>query len=183
MIDVANSDHRSEGQKTSFKDRYLPDIVYGSNDGIITTFAIISGVIGAGLEPRVILILGLASLFADGFSMASSDYLASRSTSSPIRRSSALRKGLATFLSFVLAGSVPLFSYVVPIKASWRFPLAGILLVITLFVIGAVRTNVTQRYWVRSGVEMLIVGATAAVVAYGVGAGVSNLVDGKAMLP
>lgn len=46
---------------------YLPDLVYGANDGIITTFAVVSGVIGADLSERVILILGFANLVADGF--------------------------------------------------------------------------------------------------------------------
>ena len=55
-----------------------PDLVYGANDGIITTFAVVSGVVGAALE-TVIVILGLANLLADGFSMGASNYLARRS--------------------------------------------------------------------------------------------------------
>ena len=57
---------------------FVRDMVYGANDGIVTTFAIVASVIGAGLETRVILIVGFASLFADGTSMAASDYLAER---------------------------------------------------------------------------------------------------------
>ena len=58
---------------------YLPDLVYGANDGIITTFAVVSGVVGASLSERVIVILGFANLVADGFSMGASNYLARRS--------------------------------------------------------------------------------------------------------
>ena len=58
---------------------YLPDLVYGANDGIITTFAVVSGVVGASLSEEVILILGFANLLADGFSMGASNYLARRS--------------------------------------------------------------------------------------------------------
>jgi hypothetical protein len=47
-------------------DQYIGDIVYGGLDGIVTTFAIVSGVAGAGLGSGVILILGLANLLADG---------------------------------------------------------------------------------------------------------------------
>ena len=36
---------------------YLRDWVYGGIDGAVTTFAVVSGVVGAALEPRVILIL------------------------------------------------------------------------------------------------------------------------------
>jgi len=55
---------------------YISDIVYGANDGVITTFAIISGAAGATLTPETIIILGLASLVADGISMGMSNYLA-----------------------------------------------------------------------------------------------------------
>jgi hypothetical protein len=58
---------------------YLGDMVYGGLDGIITTFAVVSGVAGAQLSPNIILILGLANLFADGFSMATGAFLSSKS--------------------------------------------------------------------------------------------------------
>lgn len=53
---------------------YLRDWVYGGIDGAVTTFAIVAGVIGADLSARIILVLGLANLFADGFSMAAGNY-------------------------------------------------------------------------------------------------------------
>ena len=53
---------------------YLPEIVYGASDGIVTTFAIVSGVVGAALSVQTVLVLGFASLLADGFSMAASNY-------------------------------------------------------------------------------------------------------------
>ena len=53
---------------------YLRDWVYGGVDGAVTTFAVVSGVAGAQLSSRVIIILGLANLLADGFSMAASNY-------------------------------------------------------------------------------------------------------------
>ena len=58
---------------------YLRDFVYGAIDGAVTTFAIVAGVVGAGLSDSVIVILGFANLFADGFSMAASNYLGTRS--------------------------------------------------------------------------------------------------------
>lgn len=57
---------------------YLRDWVYGGIDGAVTTFAIVAGVIGADLSARVILILGLANLLADGFSMAAGNYSATK---------------------------------------------------------------------------------------------------------
>jgi VIT1/CCC1 family predicted Fe2+/Mn2+ transporter len=59
--------------------QYVGDLVYGGLDGIITTFAVVSGVAGANLGTGVIMILGLANLLADGFSMATGAYLSSKS--------------------------------------------------------------------------------------------------------
>lgn len=56
------------------KPSYLRDWVYGGIDGAVTTFAIVAGVVGADLNSRIILIMGLANLFADGFSMAAGNY-------------------------------------------------------------------------------------------------------------
>jgi len=57
---------------------YLRDWVYGGIDGSVTTFAVVTGVGGAELSIRIILILGIANLLADGFSMAASNYLGTR---------------------------------------------------------------------------------------------------------
>jgi len=57
---------------------YLRDWVYGGIDGAVTTFAIVSGVVGAQLSSGVILILGVANLVADGFSMAAGNYLSTQ---------------------------------------------------------------------------------------------------------
>ncbi len=51
----------------------------GGIAGAATTFAIVAGVVGARLSPRVILILGDANLIADGFARAADNYLATRS--------------------------------------------------------------------------------------------------------
>ena len=57
----------------------IEDFVYGATDGAVTTFAVVAGVVGASLSPSIILILGFANLFADGFSMAVGNYLGSKS--------------------------------------------------------------------------------------------------------
>jgi len=161
---------------------YLKDLVYGANDGIITTFAVVSGVAGAQLEARIVLILGFANLLADGFSMGASNFLSIRSDED-VRRAEGRevlepypgRHGFATFAAFVVAGTVPLLSYVVAIGAE-PFPTAVVLTLLVLFAVGASRSLVTDEPWWRSGTEMLAVGAAAAGVAYGVGAFVEGLV-------
>jgi VIT1/CCC1 family predicted Fe2+/Mn2+ transporter len=59
--------------------QYIGDAVYGAIDGIVTTFAVVSGVAGATLSSGIVLILGFANLFADGLSMAVGNYLGTKS--------------------------------------------------------------------------------------------------------
>jgi VIT1/CCC1 family predicted Fe2+/Mn2+ transporter len=71
---------------------YLRDWVYGGIDGTVTTFALVSGVVGAHLAPGIILILGGASLIADGFAMAAANYLATRSEHDEFRHTEAVER-------------------------------------------------------------------------------------------
>jgi VIT1/CCC1 family predicted Fe2+/Mn2+ transporter len=59
--------------------QYIGDMVLGGLDGIITTFAVVSGVAGANLGAQVVLIMGIANLLADGFSMGTGTFLSARS--------------------------------------------------------------------------------------------------------
>jgi VIT1/CCC1 family predicted Fe2+/Mn2+ transporter len=159
---------------------YLPDLVYGANDGIITTFAVVSGVVGAALPLHVVMILGVANLFADGFSMAASNYLSKRSEVDEAKRAGrakALRHGLATFIAFLLIGAVPLFGYNPWVPADWRFGLTGAITLTTLFIVGASRSIVAPMNWLRAGLEMFVIGALAAGIAYGSGALIAAMID------
>jgi VIT1/CCC1 family predicted Fe2+/Mn2+ transporter len=160
---------------------FLPDMVYGANDGLITTFAIVAGVTGAGLSMTVVLILGFSSLLADGFSMATSSYLAQRTPTGDESQTGtrhAARHALATFAGFVLPGIVPLLAYLLPVPVDLRFIIAAIMTFIMLFIIGVGRGLAAGLPALRAGLEMLLVGALAAGVAFGVGALGAMLVDG-----
>lgn len=216
--------------------QYIGDLVYGGLDGIITTFAVVSGVAGANLSSNIVLILGLANLLADGFSMATGAYLSAKSEQEYYDKEyerelweiehfpegekaelheiyrqkgysedeagelvkiisqdnsrwvdammvdelgmmkdnrNPLLNGLATLVSFIVAGVIPLLVYLVgmavPIEQSTAFPVSMALSALALFGLGIAKTLVTRQNPVRSGVEMLSIGGLAAVVAYGVG--------------
>ena len=68
------------------KHNYLRDWIYGGIDGAVTTLAVVTGVAGAQLSTWIILVLGFANLFADGFSMAASNYLGTKSEHDDWRR-------------------------------------------------------------------------------------------------
>lgn len=160
---------------------YIGDIVYGANDGIITTFAVIAGAAGAGFSSSIIIVLGIANLIADGFSMGASKYLSLSSEQSVDKAGSEKRSpfedGAATFVAFVLAGSLPLIPFLVLPKASEHsFTISAIATAFAFFIVGAARTFVIRKNFFVAGLEMLIVGGAAAVIAYGLGAWVETLI-------
>lgn len=57
---------------------YVRDFIYGAVDGTVTTFAVVAGVVGASLDAGIVIVLGVANLIADGFSMAVSNYLGTK---------------------------------------------------------------------------------------------------------
>ena len=152
---------------------YLRDMVYGASDGIVTTFAVVAGVAGGALPPKVALIIGAANLVADGLSMAVGNYMSIHSNEGvrradglPEEESQPVRHAAATFGSFAVAGMLPLLPYLIPIDPAARFPLAIALTLVALFATGVFRAIVTEESWLRNGLLMLSLGAVVAGVAY-----------------
>ncbi len=240
-IQVAKLAHKKgtahETLHPHFGGEYIRDLVYGANDGIITTFAVVAGVAGASLSSNVILILGFSNLLADGLAMAIGNYLGTKSeieyaqseremeaweikhlpkeevqeirdiykakgfkgkdlekavkiiTSDkkrwinemmiaehgllPSDNSAPIKNGIATFIAFGLAGLMPLLPYLLAIYFSaispFSFKLSIIMTAASLFIVGSLRTLITKKQPLIAGLEMLLVGAVAAVVAFTVG--------------
>lgn len=224
--------------------KYLKDVVYAANDGIITTFAIVASVVGASLGPVVILILGFANLLADGFSMATGSYLGTKSESdnydkerrreekilrdspeavhlevenifkekgyndeevktlatlitknknffldfiifekmgiSATSRAEAIKGAVATFISFLVLGLIPLIPYVMLSGAKDTNPFlwASIFTAIALFSVGAARTFFSDESWFKGGSKMLVIGGMAAIMAYVIGAFLRSIFNG-----
>jgi len=161
---------------------YIRELIYGANDGIITTFAVVAGVAGGGLSLNVVLICGAANLFAYGLSMAVGNYLSIRSYESvlesqglPEQETFPLRHSIATFLAFATAGALPLLPYVLHAVALDRFIGSIVVTLLALFGVGASRALISNVVWWRGGLEMLGLGGLVAAVAYGSGALVARL--------
>ena len=215
---------------------YVGDAVLGAIDGTVTTFAIVAGARGADLGPGIALVLGLANVLADGFSMAVSNYLrakadlqvvdhARRVEESHIEkipdgereeiRQIFLRKGfegevldaavdvitqdrrrwvdtmlmeelglrldpprplraaITTFVAFLVAGLVPL----VPLFVGHAFLVSAIATAATFFAIGVAKGGMLRTGLVRGGLETLLIGGGAALLAYGVGHLARGLAD------
>jgi VIT1/CCC1 family predicted Fe2+/Mn2+ transporter len=177
--------HQEPNGAVQIARHYIRDVVYGANDGIITTFAVVAGVTGGSLSPRAVLIVGAANLLADGLSMGVGNYLSIRSHESaraaqdlPEEEASPARHGFATFLAFSAAGSIPLVPYVLPLVDGRSLGASVVLTFAALFFVGSLRALVTIDQWWMAGLEMLGLGAVVAVAAYGSGALVSWLIPG-----
>lgn len=216
---------------------YLRDWVYGGIDGAITNFAIVAGVVGAGLSSRVVLILGVVNVLADGFSMAAANFSGTRTeieeyeqkrhmeerhielnpdgereeirqifrakgfsgdelnevvkviTSErqrwidtmmteehglPAINRSPLKAAFYTFLAFAICGLVPIAPFATPVDNPAT--LSIVMTAIVFFAIGSVRSLWSPRRWWRTGFETLLIGAVAAMVAYGAGDFLRNLI-------
>jgi VIT1/CCC1 family predicted Fe2+/Mn2+ transporter len=240
-IELARAAHGTEDLDREPRDRgtrgsHLADAVLGATDGIVTTFAIVTGAAGAQLPAAVVIIMGFANLLADGFSMGVGNYLGARSQrdywekertrelweidhfpdseKKEVRRLyetkgfkgdlldravetitadkrrwademmrdelgiqeekiAPARSGVVTFAAFFLAGLLPPLSYaaayIEPSLAASALPISVVLTASALFIVGALRSVVTERSWWSSGLEILAAGGLAAAAAFGVG--------------
>lgn len=237
-------DHKAEHTKDAIAARlkqgpdysYLRDFIYGATDGAVTTFAIVAGVVGANLSDTIIIILGLANLLADGFSMAVSNYLATKAEHQQrehaketekrhirmfpegereeVRQIFAskgfkgedleravdvitsdmdswvnsmiqdehgialdgpdpLKTGSITFLAFFTIGSIPLLAFfadwLLPVNITSPFTISIILTGLAFFIIGSIKARFVSLNWLISGAETVLIGGTAAFIAYFVG--------------
>jgi VIT1/CCC1 family predicted Fe2+/Mn2+ transporter len=162
-------------------EEYLSQFVYGGIDGTVTTFAVVAGATGAKLSTGIVIILGFANLIADGFSMGVGSYLSSKSEIDLEKKNGREAKrdkspginGLATFISFILVGFVPLLiytvDYVFTLELNNLFLIASILTAIAFGGIGWLKSYVAHTSKVRAVAETLSLGLIAAVIAYFIG--------------
>lgn len=168
--------------------RYLPEFVYGGIDGSITTFAVVAGSIGASLSSSIVLILGFANLFADGFSMAISNYLSTKSQNDLYNISKEKHKhyrnpkktALATFIAFLLVGLIPIISFLLalffPRLVLYQFKLSILLTALAFLIVGFVKGYVVKKHPIKASLETLVIGGIAALLAFAVGRFLKGLV-------
>ena len=168
----------------------LREFVYGGMDGAVTTFAIVTGAAGANFDTKVILILGLANVFADGFSMAVGAYLSEKADQqleaknnniSHEKDDTPMEASIATFISFIIVGLVPLSVYI----ADYVFSLGlgdsalvySIFLTLAAFsAIGYLRAVVTKIDRAKSVLESLGLGVAAALISYTLGSVLEQII-------
>lgn len=217
---------------------YISEFVYGAIDGTVTTFAVVAAAAGAGLGTSVALVLGVANMLADGFSMGVSSFLSKKSDYDHIKKDrTALKRELnnnvvlkeqlaermvthygfsgklldqavdqalknkkvvighlqdakagkvdadgkpfnvafVTFLAFITVGSVPLLAFIFAAidegssDSSVLFVSSAILTLIAFAAIGLAKGIVTETGKLRSVLETVLLGGTAAAISFIVG--------------
>ena len=79
------------------------------------------------------------------------------------------RRGLATFVAFAAAGMVPLLPYLLRLSGTATVQASIVMTATAMFAVGASRSRLTVQKWSWGGLQMLLVGGSAAVAAYAVG--------------
>lgn len=237
MVDLA--EHKAAEHKISRLQEFLRQIVYGGNDGIVTTFAVVAGFAGLGAEGAAavgaiaVLLFGIANLLADASAMGLGEFLSARSEqdvyratrekefheikSNPAHERAEMieiltergmsgedaasmtdilernpelytdmmmtyeigmadptdenpaMNGLATFLAFLVFGSIPLLPYFLLPAEQSTFQLSVMATFVALSLLGLLRWRVTNETMLRCVGETVLVGGICAVIAYGVG--------------
>lgn len=161
---------------------YLGEVILAGNDGIVTTFAVVSGFSGAALMDGtalrlsigVVMLFGLANLFSDGLSMGIGNFLARKAEieAGTLKPSGAdiMGSSIAIFISFIMFGSLPLIPYAIGINNSrTAFSVSIITTFIALVLLGVFKWIVIKKALLRSVVETVLVSGIAAIVAFLVG--------------
>lgn len=163
--------------------RYLGEITYGGNDGIVTTFAVVSGFSGAALlngndnvnlSIGLVVLFGLANLFADGLSMGIGNYL-SKSAERDVATSSRTSREIvltsfATFFAFIFFGLLPLIPYILGITDTKQaFILSIVTTIFALSALGLLKGMAIKKGILRPILETIFIGGIAALAAFLVG--------------
>lgn len=152
--------------------KHSSDIIYGGIDGTITTFAIIAGALGSNQSSNTVIILAIASLLSDGFSMGTSAY-----ESEIINIDNAIIRGIITFIAFVAIGSIPIIVFYLNKNESYNIKryTTFFATLICLFIIGIFKEynvcklsnkEITYKALMLSGTKTLILGAISGIIAY-----------------
>ena len=170
------------------------EVIFGLNDGIVSTFSLLAGVTGALISWKALIIAALVEIVTGGFSMSLGTYISTKSQidfyqgevgkntrmkhelkamkdgfENPIK--AALQIGIA----FVFGGFIPLWPYFF-----WPSQVAlCIAMTCTLgflFFVGMVKSQYTHKIWWHSGLEMVVIAGIAGFVSYYLGVFVAGIV-------
>lgn len=162
------------------KAAYVRSFIFGVEDSLVSTVGLVSGVAAAGVDRAVILITGLILIFVEAFSMGVGSILAETSAEEFIfHKSDGARvmamSGLIMFVSYFLAGFVPLLPYLF-FSVSRAFPMSIAVSLAALFILGYASARKFGADARKSSWRMLILGGLAIFAGTAVGFALKRLI-------
>lgn len=163
----------------------IRDVILGGQDGLVNVLGIVLAVATATHSKYIILISGLAATFAESISMAAVAYTSAKAGTEYYRKrkfrhsmyeefAHPLRDSFVVGLAAIVGSFVPLISFFfLPVRTAMWATL--VIATVSLFVTGAVKAKFTGINPLKSGVEMAVIGMTAAIVGYLIGAALGAL--------
>ncbi len=160
----------------------LREIIFGVEDGAIGNLGVVIGMAQALAPNNLIILAGLATMFAQAISMSAGNYLSVKSEKEYfsvkkksrsygkkyIAHKNPIRSSLVMALSVILGAAIPLVAFLFWESKHGIFPAIGITL-IGLFIIGASKSKFTMKNWFRSGFEIMFVGLIASIAGFIIG--------------
>ncbi|MCB9834504.1 VIT1/CCC1 transporter family protein [Candidatus Nomurabacteria bacterium] len=146
-------------------------LIFGLEDGLVSTGGVIIGVSAGVSEKRIILLAGLVTIAVEALSMAAGEYLSQKSSQQmkkQVNQKHLLESAMVMYLSYASAGLVPISAFLFFPVATARF-VAIIASLTALFLIGFIKGKILGLDSLKSGIEFLLVGGTATLVGIVVG--------------
>lgn len=152
------------------RSEYIRNIVFGTEDGLVSTVGSLTGIAASTQDPRFIIIAGLIVVTVESFSMGVGSYL-SEETEHQIdttHKDNIIFDGLFMFMSYFLAGIIVLTPYILfdgqtAVITSVTAALIG------LFLLGFIKGRVVGQNPLRHGLKMLIIAGFAVLIGLAVG--------------
>lgn len=152
---------------------YVRNFIFGAEDSLVSTVGLLAGISVGGAARANIIMTGVVLIFVEAFSMAVGSFLSEQSTEEYAKRGRvpfyhALPGGGIMFISYFVAGLVPLLPYLI-IESEIAFTVSIGLTLISLFILGFISAEVLQTKIWRNAWRMLIIGGLAVGIGVVVG--------------
>lgn len=147
---------------------YIRNVVFGVEDSLVSTVALLSGIAAAGVPSRTLFLTGMVLILVEAFSMASGSYLSEQSAEEYVLRKEAPMKhfifgSVLMFFSYFFSGLIPLLPYLF-FEITYALLTSVVLSFVGLFVLGALSAEISKVNVFRSGVRMFLIGGVAVIL-------------------
>lgn len=150
---------------------YIHSIFFGIEDSLVSTTGALAGIAISSGSKELILATALVIIAVESTSMGASEFL-SEETEEDIKKekmpANPKISGLLVFLSYIIAGIIPLFPYLI-LPHIQAIPVSIVSALIGMILLGIAKGKLSKKSPFRSALEVLIIGGIAAGIGIAVG--------------